>query len=174
MHQSTKARTTSATTFDPLDPQILTDEVGLPLHPTVLPAEILSPPPTRITSPELQRLHKMAAIAPPVPGSREEEDMLRDLEGLLGLMDQVKKVEFDIDAGVNEKGFETGDMDEERKMLRKNAIRSLLVAGNYADPSEILDGSRIDEELPEQNDGQGHETVRGKDLLEWRTTPMKR
>ncbi|KAJ9106113.1 hypothetical protein QFC21_001255 [Naganishia friedmannii] len=160
--------------FDPLNPQIATDELGLPLQPTVLPAEIFNPPPTRITSAELQRLHRMAAIAPPLPGSQEEDEMLRGLEGLLGLMDQVKKVELDMDVGIRERGVEAEEMQEERKAMRKFAIRKLLVAGNYADPSDILDGSRIDEEMPRQDDRESQGTVKGKELLAWRTTPMER
>ncbi|KAJ9124079.1 hypothetical protein QFC22_000874 [Naganishia vaughanmartiniae] len=162
------------TTLDPLNPQIATDEVGLPLHPTVLPAEIFNPPPTRITSAELQRLYRLAAIAPPVPGSQEEDEMLRGLEGLLGLMDQVKKVQLNLDLGSSEEVSESEEAQEERKALRKSAIRRLLVAGNYADPSEILDGSRIEEEVPQQDEKQGNETVKGKDLLAWRTRPMER
>jgi hypothetical protein len=171
---SSTSSTSTTPAFDPLKPQIATDEVGLPLQPTVLPVEIFNPPPTRITSAELQRLHRMAAIAPPVPGSQEEDEMLRGLEGLLGLMDQVKKVKLDMDLGSNEGPSETEEMQEQRKIMRKSAIRKLLVTGNYADPSDILDGSRIEEDTPQQESSEDSGTVKGKELLAWRTTPMER
>jgi hypothetical protein len=116
----------------------------------------------------------MAAIAPPVPGSQEEDEMLRGLEGLLGLMDQVKKVKLDMDLGSNEGPSETEEMQEQRKIMRKSAIRKLLVTGNYADPSDILDGSRIEEDTPQQESSEDSGTVKGKELLAWRTNPMER
>lgn len=153
--------------FDPLNPQVETDEFGLPLSPIPLPADILNPPPTRITSAQLQRLHKLAAIAPPPVGSQDEVEMLRGLEGLLGLMDQVKKVELDHELV---RGTEESDDGQQRK----EAIRRLLASGSYADPNDVFDGSRIDEELPMEDEIPGHEAVVGKDLLAWRSRPMER
>lgn len=161
--------------FDPLNPQIDTDEFGLPLEPIRLPTAIFNPPPTKITSAHLQRLHKMAAIAPPVAGSEEELEMLRDLEGLLGLMNQVKGVKLDDELVERSADLNSGEVDEEHmKVKRKEAIRRLLVSGNYADPSDIFDGSRIDEAPLAQDEVPGHKPVVGKDLLAWRAEPMEK
>jgi Asp-tRNA(Asn)/Glu-tRNA(Gln) amidotransferase C subunit len=171
----TEPSATTHTAFDPLNPQIETDEFGLPLQPLTLPAEIFNPPPTRITSAHLQRLHKMAAIAPPAAGSEEETEMLRDLEGLLGLMDQVKRVKLDDKLVERAAGSAGGEVDEEQmKVNRKEAIRKLLVSGNYADPSVIFDGSRIDEAPLALDDIPGHQPVVGKGLLAWRAEPMEK
>ncbi|GHJ88223.1 hypothetical protein NliqN6_4625 [Naganishia liquefaciens] len=161
-------------TFDPLNPQIDTDELGLPLEPISLPPEIFNPPPTRISSAQLQRLHRMASIAPPTAGSEEELEMLRDLEGLLGLMDQVKSVKLDADLVECTPGSERKADEAYMKVKRKDAIRKLLISGNYADPSDIFDGSRIDEAPLAQDDVPGHEPVIGKGLLAWRAEPMEK
>jgi Asp-tRNA(Asn)/Glu-tRNA(Gln) amidotransferase C subunit len=153
--------------LDPLNPKIETDDLALPLEPIPLPTEIFHPPPTRITSAQLQRLHKLAAIAPPAVGSKDEVEMLQGLEGLLGLMDQVKNVELD-----NE--LVPDAQDSNGPHLRKEAIRKLLASGNYADPNDIFDGSRIEEDPPAQDELPGHEAVVGKDLLAWRSRPMER
>lgn len=99
--------------------------------------------------------------------------MLRDLEGLLGLMDQVKRVKLDDEFVECVAGSDGGEVDEEHmKVKRKEAIRKLLVSGNYADPSDIFDGSRIDEATLALDDVPEHQTVVGKDLLAWRAEPM--
>jgi hypothetical protein len=92
--------------------------------------------------------------------------MLRGLEGLLGLMDQVKSVELDHEL-VRGEGIDDGQQ-------RKEAIRRLLASGSYADPEDVFDGSRIDEELATEDERPGQETIVGKDLLAWRSKPMER
>lgn len=140
-----------------------------------MPPEIFNPPPTRITSAHLQRLYKMAAIAPPAVGSEEELEMLRDLEGLLGLMDQVKKVKLDAELVEYASNPNRTEADEaQMKAKRKEAIRKLLVSGNYADPTDLFDGSRIDEAPLPRDDLPGHEPVVGKGLLAWRAEPMEK
>ena len=142
--------------FDPLNPGVEVSAEGIPLEPSALSSDILSPPRADLSGETLARLHKLAAIAPPERGSTEETELLEGLSHLVGLMDQVKSVELD---GTGKSAVEEDGDD-------KQAIRSLLTRGTWAVPEDVFDGHRKEEPVVT---GKGLEdnTVVGKDLLEW-------
>jgi hypothetical protein len=45
-------------------------------------------------SSDLERLHRLSALNPPLPGSKEEKELLEGLNELVGLMEAVKEVEL--------------------------------------------------------------------------------
>ena len=140
--------------FDPLNPDVEVSLEGIPLNPSPLPNEILSPPRADLSSETLSRLHKLAAIAPPESGSEEETRLLDGLSHLVGLMDQVKSVQLDSHR----------DNVEANDKLDKEAIRGLLTRGTRAVPEDVFDG--VDRERTAREEVSG-ETVVGKDLLDW-------
>ena len=79
---------------DPLNPNVETNDLGLPLSSPVLPASILQPPLANLTTSQLRNLHRLAAIDPPVADSDEERRLHNGLQQLVGLMDQVQAVEL--------------------------------------------------------------------------------
>lgn len=122
---------TSSDGDDPLHPDIEVDSVGLPVNPTSLPEHILDPPPTPMTVEELRKLHRMAALVPPAPGSTEETELLADISKLVGLMDRVKTIEL--------KSNFDGKTD---------AIRRLLSQAAWSDSTQLIDGSDMHEGQP--------------------------
>jgi hypothetical protein len=140
--------------FDPLNPDVKVSPEGIPLNPSPLPNEILSPPRADLSLETLARLHKLAAIAPPESGSEEETRLLDGLSHLVGLMDQVKSVQLDSHR----------DNVEANDKLDKEAIRGLLTRGTRAVPEDVFDGE--DRERTARAEVSG-ETVVGKDLLDW-------
>lgn len=135
---------------DPLNPGVPTTPLGLPLIPTTLPDSIINPPKATVDLETLARLHSLSAIAPPPAGSEEEAELLDGLSELIGLMDQVKSVELDMQPGQSE----------------KEAIRQLLTSSTWANEEEVFDhfekgGARASD--------REDDTVAGTDLLKWRT-----
>ena len=143
----------SENTFDPLNPGVRVSVDGLPLDPSSLPIELLTPPRAEITPETLSRLHRLAAITPPEAGSEEETKLLQGLSHLIGLMDQVKSVELD------------GAADD------KESIRRLLTEGTWAVPEGVFDGESKREADGMDRDSDDDSVV-GKDLLKW-TNPRK-
>lgn len=88
------ARRNTSTKSDPLRPSIPTDELGLPLEPQPVTLTPTSSTSNTIKSSDLARLHRLSALNPPLPGSREEADLLKGLNELVGLMEVVKAVEL--------------------------------------------------------------------------------
>jgi hypothetical protein len=82
----------------------------------------------------------LSALDPPTKGSKEEEDLLKGLNELVGLMEVVKAVELP-------KG--------------KDAIGELLTQG----VSEVVIGEHTGEDIGSA----GEDTVRGRELLQWAT-----
>jgi hypothetical protein len=77
---------------DPLKPTIPISDLGLPLSPQ--PA-LTSPKSTQpLLSSDLERLHRLSALNPPPPGSKEEKELLEGLNELVGLMEAVKAVQL--------------------------------------------------------------------------------
>jgi hypothetical protein len=82
----------SKSPHDPLKPTIPTSNLGLPLTPQ--PA-LTSPKSTQpLLSSDLERLHRLSALNPPLPGSKEEKELLEGLNELVGLMEAVKAVQL--------------------------------------------------------------------------------
>ncbi|EIW72418.1 hypothetical protein TREMEDRAFT_58581 [Tremella mesenterica DSM 1558] len=63
--------------------------------------------PRFLTRKEFERLHRLSALIPPEKGSKEEAILLKELSGLLGLMDLVKDVDM-----------EFKDDEERERMIR--------------------------------------------------------
>ncbi|RXK36113.1 hypothetical protein M231_06604 [Tremella mesenterica] len=63
--------------------------------------------PRFLTRKEFERLHRLSALIPPEKGSKEEVILLKELSGLLGLMDLVKDVDM-----------EFKDDEERERMIR--------------------------------------------------------
>lgn len=80
------------TSHDPLRPSVPTDNLGLPLEPQPVPIPCTNS--TAITSADLARLHRLSALDPPANGSEEEARLLRGLNELVGLMEEVKSVKL--------------------------------------------------------------------------------
>ncbi|KAK4685311.1 hypothetical protein P7C73_g4840, partial [Tremellales sp. Uapishka_1] len=103
-----------------------------------------------ITSPLLQKLHRLSALNPPEIGSKEEAVLMEELNELIGLMDQVKAVELP-----------AGD--------RQEMIRDLLGVGVG---EIVIDGSHESQKVGElrgQGRGMEKETKNGRELLEYAT-----
>jgi len=77
---------------DPLKPTIPTSNLGLPLN----PQPTLDSPKLRqsLLSSDLERLHRLSALNPPLSGSKEETELLDGLNELVGLMEAVKAVQL--------------------------------------------------------------------------------
>jgi len=133
---------------DPLNPDVATNDLGLPLSLPVLPASILQPPLANLTKSQLRNLHRLAAIDPPVADSDEERRLHNGLQQLVGLMDQVQAVEL---------GYGTDRSGREK-------IREDLVRGFWADPEDVFDGSSVDEV---EMDVKKEDMTRGRELLRW-------
>ena len=151
-HELKSQNELSENTFDPLNPGVRVSVDGLPLDPSPLPVELLTPPRAEITPEILSRLHRLAAITHPEAGSEEEAKLLKGLSHLIGLMDQVKSVELD------------GPADD------KESIRRLLTAGTWAVPEGVFGGEPPRE--ADVIDRDSDDSVTGKDLLKW-TNPRK-
>lgn len=81
------------TNSDPLHPDIPLSDVQLPLE--ALPPPIPSIRPSQAINREtLHRLHRLSALNPPPEGSKEETQLIDELNGLVGLMDLVKDVQL--------------------------------------------------------------------------------
>lgn len=129
--QRSETSSSSPSSQNPLQPNVEVDDLGLPLNPPALPEHILDPPPAAITVDELRKLHRMAALIPPTPGSPEEAELLADLSKLVGLMDRVKTIELKSNPG--------GKTD---------AIRRLLSQAAWSDSTQVIDGSDMHEGQP--------------------------
>jgi hypothetical protein len=77
---------------NPHPPPNPVSNLGLPLEPQ--PAPIPTIPRSTLKSADLERLHRLSALDPPTKGSQEEEDLLKGLNELVGLMEVVKGVEL--------------------------------------------------------------------------------
>jgi hypothetical protein len=82
----------------------------------------------------------LSALDPPTKGSKEEEDLLKGLNELVGLMEVVKAVELP---------------------EGKDAIGELLTQG----VSEVVIGEHTGEDIGSA----GEDTARGRELLQWAT-----
>jgi Arc/MetJ family transcription regulator len=93
---TTRTYTTKSQQFksphDPLNPTIPTSNLGLPLIPQPALNSLRSTQP--LVSSDLERLHRLSALNPPLPGSKEEKELLEGLNELVGLMEAVKAVQL--------------------------------------------------------------------------------
>ncbi|KAI6164982.1 hypothetical protein EDD17DRAFT_1473686 [Pisolithus thermaeus] len=73
-----------------------TDAYGIPLNPTWSVNELLSSYPMPIlSSTTFRRLHELSALIPPAKGTREFDEMKRELEELVRLVEAVKLVKLE-------------------------------------------------------------------------------
>lgn len=77
---------------DPLKPTSPTSNLGLPLNPQ--PALVSPKLKQPLLSSDLERLHRLSALNPPLSGSKEETELLDGLNELVGLMEAVKAVQL--------------------------------------------------------------------------------
>ncbi|KZT72709.1 hypothetical protein DAEQUDRAFT_705260 [Daedalea quercina L-15889] len=70
------------------------DSCGIPTHPTWSVNELLSSYPQPSMSPStLKRLHELSALIAPSDGTPEHENLTREMEGLVRLVEAVKLVD---------------------------------------------------------------------------------
>ncbi|KAI6096335.1 hypothetical protein EDD16DRAFT_1673308 [Pisolithus croceorrhizus] len=73
-----------------------TDAYGIPLNPTWSVNELLSSYPMPIlSSTTFRRLHELSALIPPTEGTPEHDEMKRELEELVRLVEAVKLVKLE-------------------------------------------------------------------------------
>lgn len=81
------------------NPAVETDEFGIPIKPTWSVNELLSSYPTpSMTSVTFRRLHKLSALIPPAEGTPEHDDMKKELERLVQLVEAVKLIKLETQA----------------------------------------------------------------------------
>lgn len=174
-HSSARSKAepdSGSTSFDPLRPSVPTDVLGLPLSPLPLSPALLSPPRATLDDATLLKLHRLSALVAPPAGSEAESRVRRQVESLVGLMDQVKAVDL---------GFGPGEGEQAKKRIREE-----LVAGYWVDPGEVFDAADAElavrggkaaawapaeqEHVKVEMQGQAGSAVdegRGRDLLKW-------
>ncbi|KAI6047065.1 hypothetical protein EDC04DRAFT_2621557 [Pisolithus marmoratus] len=81
-------------------PAVETDACGIPLNPTWSVTELLSSYPTpTLSSTTFRRLHELSALIPPAEGTPEHDEMKRELEELVRLVEAVKLVKLEDQPG---------------------------------------------------------------------------
>jgi hypothetical protein len=103
----------------------------------------------------MERLHRLSALNPPLPGSAEEKELLEGLNELVGLMEAVKAVELPegkdavqklLNRGVGEVviGQDTGGEGEKEKVEGRELLKwATRRKGDYYHSKA---GKRADEE----------------------------
>lgn len=149
--KSSAVRTSKAASpGDPLRPDVPLSEFQLPLHPLPPPIPRISES-SAITRPVLHRLHRLSALNPPAENSPEEEQLTRELNGLVGLMDLVKAVELPKDL----------DMAD----LLSEGRGEILVDGSHLDEA----GSLGEEGRKAKLAAEAKEAEKGRELLAYAT-----
>jgi hypothetical protein len=84
----------------PFHPIHETDSCGLPLKPTWSVKHLLESYPTPTVSPAtFKRLHELSALVPLEQNTPEYDDMKKELEDLIKLVEAVRLVKFDDESG---------------------------------------------------------------------------